>query len=320
MAEANKDSIAFSSDKYDAIVPDGWDESQDFFDFAKGVSAEPEQPVAESSEPQEDPVEEPAAVVPAEPAPADDDALAEALANELAGEAGGVEPAKLKFKAKFNHEEHDIELDEADLPDIYEKAHAFDQLADQRKADRDLAKKLNVLARQNGYDSTDDFVQKVGDAFRKNAIDDLVRSGNTKEMAELILDNRYAKAIGAAPAEEESSAPAAAQSSAPAATQPGRNWKAEIDELKGMRKDILSKGIPEEVLADARAGKRLGYAYLEWEAKQQAVANSKTKQDNAVLRQNAANAARAPVTGVSGGGATDSEPDDPFLVGFNSGY
>ena len=42
------------------------------------------------------------------------------------------------------------------------------------------------------------------------------------------------------------------------------------------------------------------------------------KAENALLRQNAENAAHAPVFGVSGGGAPLNEADDPFLTAFKA--
>ena len=39
-----------------------------------------------------------------------------------------------------------------------------------------------------------------------------------------------------------------------------------------------------------------------------------------ILRQNEEAAAKAPVTAVTVGGGTDTEPEDLFLRGFNEGF
>ena len=67
-------------------------------------------------------------------------------------------------------------------------------------------------------------------------------------------------------------------------------------------------------------GVRLAMAYLNYEARQMKAENERLKSVNKIHEQNAASAARAPVTGTNGGGATDTAPEDPFLIGFNSGY
>ena len=65
---------------------------------------------------------------------------------------------------------------------------------------------------------------------------------------------------------------------------------------------------------------RLATAYLNYEFQQMKAENERLKNTNKIHEQNAASAARAPVTGTSGGGETDTTPSDPFLLGFNSGY
>jgi hypothetical protein len=67
-------------------------------------------------------------------------------------------------------------------------------------------------------------------------------------------------------------------------------------------------------------GKHLVSAYLEYEAKQKTAEIEQLRKENAVYKQNAEAAARSPVTGTAGGGATDTKPSDPFLEGFNSGW
>ena len=101
---------------------------------------------------------------------------------------------------------------------------------------------------------------------------------------------------------------------------------AEVKELMRARPDLKGIQLPEEVAkACAEEGKPLVLAYAEYETRMARAAADKARKEaekvakeNKVLKHNAAAAARAPVSGVSGGGATDTKPKDDFLRGFDS--
>lgn len=80
--------------------------------------------------------------------------------------------------------------------------------------------------------------------------------------------------------------------------------------------ELRGKQAPPEVIRAAMEGKDLTAAYA-----RHALAHSRTEQlrlerELAAERNNAASAARAPVKGVSGGGAVNERGRDPFLTGF----
>jgi hypothetical protein len=75
------------------------------------------------------------------------------------------------------------------------------------------------------------------------------------------------------------------------------------------------------VLVSAQAGKNLLLAYTEYENRQKEAEAKKVQQENNILKQNAANAAKAPVKSVtSGGAAGNKDGEDDFMKGFNSEY
>ena len=85
------------------------------------------------------------------------------------------------------------------------------------------------------------------------------------------------------------------------------------------RPQLRGQALPDAVSRAAVEGdKRLLLAYLDYEAQQAQAENERLRKENEIYKQNAATAARSPVRGVSGGGATDLKPSDPFLDGFNS--
>ena len=102
---------------------------------------------------------------------------------------------------------------------------------------------------------------------------------------------------------------------------PERDFVKEAGDLIAVRPELRGKNLPEEVTNDAITnGKSLLRAYLEYEAKQRTAENDTLRKENKILKQNAEAASRAPVTGTSGGGATNTKADDPFLKGFNEDY
>ena len=64
-------------------------------------------------------------------------------------------------------------------------------------------------------------------------------------------------------------------------------------------------------------GTNLLTAYLAYREKQTSKAAASLKKENEVLKQNAASAAKAPVKGVTGGGATNTKPQHKLLDGFD---
>ena len=113
-----------------------------------------------------------------------------------------------------------------------------------------------------------------------------------------------------------------AESSEPVAqaeTAAQRDYQAEVEELLQARPQLRGQALPDAVSRAAVEGdKRLLLAYLDYEAQQVQAENERLRKENEIYKQNAATAARSPVRGVSGGGATDLKPSDPFLDGFNS--
>ena len=83
--------------------------------------------------------------------------------------------------------------------------------------------------------------------------------------------------------------------------------------------ELYGKQIPQEVfVASALGGKSLLTAYTEYEAAKSRSEAEKLRTENNIHKQNAANAAKAPIKGVSiGGAAKDKSGEDDFLRGFN---
>jgi len=96
-----------------------------------------------------------------------------------------------------------------------------------------------------------------------------------------------------------------------------RDFQAEVAELYAQRPELKDSLLPDEVAQDCVRGKPLKDAYADYEGRRNA---RQLRQENRILRQNAAAAAMAPVRGVTGGGSPAGEPEDPFLKGFDTAW
>lgn len=297
------------------ILPEGWTEDQDIF-------AAEEPSILDSfadDAPKTTPAETKAAPATEQPGVEAEDAAAgeTAPATEPETQETPVNN-KLRFKAKVDRNDVDVELDEADLPDIYERAYATDRYKERLGKVNHTVDYAGQLASLMGYDSADEMLQAAAENHRNNMLQQLLDAGTPQVIAEDYV-NRQMAAITAQPGGQQVDAPAPDPRPAPVAPT-DRDFQAEAGELIRIRPNLHGKQLPDEVVQAAAAGKPLVAAYLDYEAKQNTAELEKLRKENQIYKQNAEAAARAPVAGTSGGGETDTKPSDPFLEGFNSGW
>lgn len=207
--------------------------------------------------------------------------------------AHGKSSAKLKFSATVDHQKRDVELDEEQLPEMYQKAQVVDRVQAKLARISPVYEQAERISRLLGYETAGDM---LADA-----------------------ENRVPLSPDA----------------------PARDFEAEVETLVKAKPRLLGAPLPEEVVNDCvKNGKPLIRAYLDYEQGRREASDTMHRtaldavrseneslranarafaRENRALRQNAEAAGRAPVRGVSGGGATDTRPgDDPFLKGFDS--
>lgn len=299
----------------DAILPDGWAEGDDFFaedDWSGDTEADEsqEEPAQESEERDGDGSSATAPTTEQDGEPGDEgEADSEAPTTEPGAEAA---PNKLKFRARVDREDLDVEVDESELPTLYQKARVTDRVQAKLAKVTPLMQKAEQLSRSLGYESLDEMLNSAEENYRSSEVKRLVDEGVHEEVARDMVARRMAEAPQAESTPEEDSAPAGAAA-------PERDFQAEATALLSARPDLRGKTLPQEVVSDCVLnGKNLLLAYAEYEAKQEKAAAVKLRKENDILRQNAASAAKAPVRGISGGGATDTKAKDPFEEGFDS--
>lgn len=240
-----------------------------------------------------------------------DDSAEETEDATTTGEDGGSRT--LKFKATIDHTTSDIELDEADLPAIYQKAAVTDRIQAKYNKIATVYAQAENAAKVLGYDSVEEMLTAATDNYRDSEVDKLVNEGTPRTIAE----DYVARKLGT-PATPEDVTPV---------QEEGRDFRSEAVLLLQLYPELRGKTIPDEVLRESiEKNEALAVTYKRYADKQQKAANDasnaekkKLKKDNKILKQNAEAASRAPVRGVARGGAvSEPEDDDPFLAGFNS--
>lgn len=280
----------------DPILPDGWEEGMDL--FASG-SDKTEEPIVDGRE--EDLlaqlVNETGKTEPEAPTTSEDGEVEEPDAEEgtpesTDGPSADPVPTSRILKLKVNHEEREVDvtkMSDEDLIALFQKGYAFDDVKDRE------SKKLFRTVYQEQIDA-----------------------GMTEAAAKLIAKEAAGKAY-ALTDEEEAPAPAAPAAPAKEPESPGRNFRQEVEQLKALYPEF--KEVPDEVAKAVSKGAPLLVAYLAYREKQSAKTAASLKQENKVLKQNAASAAKAPVRGVTGSGDTATKPKkDVFESGFEAGF
>lgn len=273
-----------------AFLPDGWQEGDDFFadpSTWSGSSQKTGQSIEtqteeESTEDGMETEEVPTTDQPEETA----DQSAEQEAEEQSGQT--EEPAKRSriLKLKVNHEDQEVDIEsmtDDELIAALQKSRAFDAMKDEQAKAR-----------------------------YREVYHEQVSEGMTPAAARLVAANEVG---GKNYPLEDTADPEKPSTPAPTEQPKTRDFVQEVQQLKALYPDF--KEMPDEVAKAVSNGANLLTAYLAYREKQTSKAAASLKKENEVLKQNAASAAKAPVKGVTGGGATNTKPQHKLLDGFD---
>lgn len=227
------------------------------------------------------------------------------------------QPAPTTVKIKYNHEDRELTLDEAAI--LAQKGLNYDKIEQRMRALEAYEARSARLAQSLGYQSSDEMIAAAEQNHINRQIRELVDAGNTEAMARFLVEQKMAKANQsfAAQAPTPQVLPTPAASSATSGLTPER--QAELAEFVNRFPGVTK--LPDEVIADNRRGVRLSDAYERYQSKLANSEQTKLRQELAVLKQNQAAAAKAPVSGTVGKAApAKEEPEEPFMKGFNTAY
>lgn len=204
-------------------------------------------------------------------------------------------PTPKTYRLRVNHEEKDVTLSDDEIIARLQKSYAWDAMQEQKSK----AKYKEVYQEQIDAGLTPAAAKLVA----QNECGG--KSYEIGEDGEIVDDTQSSAKTSEAPASVET---------APADRT--RDLAAQIDQVKAIFGDFTE--MPEEVTRAVAHGADLLTAYSAYRVREGQKAAASLKKENEVLKQNAASAAKAPVRGVTGGGATKQKKESDFLKGFNS--
>lgn len=204
-----------------------------------------------------------------------------------------------KLTLKVNHQERVVDISDMsddELRGLLQRGYAFDALKDAE----DRRTFLKVYREQMDAGMTETVARLVA----RDAA-----GGKDYE----VKDGEIVEPPAQAPR------PAAPTSAAPTQppVRPKRDLRAEVAQLRILYPDV--KQMPDEVARAVSKGVPLLSAYQAWRERESSKAAAAMKKENKTLRQNAANAARAPVRGVTGGDTSSARGQSIFEEAFDAG-
>ena len=296
----DEQNMAAIPEEEDVMMPDGYGTGDDFFaDEWTGQDADAQPEPEQEAEPEK----------PKEDAPTTEQPEEDHEAQEPEAETPENAPRRLRFKARVDREDMDVDIGEDEVPALYQLAKAGERWKAKNDTMRQQVEHYEQIAKGMGYATVDEMIQKTAEGYKAAKVQELMEQGTPQTIAEDYVDRMMQREAAKAPDPEPEE---------PTLEAHERNIQAEAQELIVARPDLKTRQLPMEVVEAWRNGENLLNAYNRYEARQKEAENQKLKKENNILKQNAAAAAKAPVKGVTGGAPTDTEPEDPFLKGFDS--
>ena len=302
----------------DAILPDGWDGTTDFFEWASD-DMKADEPVVEAEPAVEESGTDESEEVPTTDTDAEEnvESVADGEPEPTTSQETDAQPAKIKFDANINHKVKSVEIDQSELPDLYQKAYAADKFRKKLNDKTAELEEAEVVAKILGYDSVKAMLAAAKQSYEDTEIERLT---NEKVHPTIAKDtvSRKIKEIEESVVKGRKATPEQTEETEEAPSKAGqRDFQPEVADLLETYPELRGKTLPKEVVDATLKGQTLIVAYTKYIQQKTKADNDRLQKENKTLKQNAEAAKRAPVRGVAKGGATGEQADDPFLKGFN---
>lgn len=294
------DTASFGGD-VPPILPDGWENGKDLLaeeddDLAKLLADGQEADPAENPENNDVPAATPALTTGGEDGAEVPDAETEPQQTDPDGGKPVEPPASRKLVLRVNHEDQEVDINamgDDELRALLQKGKAFDAMKDAE----------NKRIYQQVYQEQ-------------------VDAGMTEAAARVIAKDAaggraYALTDGEVDPPEAEPSVQTTPADAPKTSQT-RDLRAEVEQLRALYPDV--KEMPDEVAKAISQGVPVITAYLAYRDKQSAQTAANLRKENQILKQNAANSAKAPVRGVTGGDNAPPKKKSLFEEGFDAGF
>lgn len=289
----------------DPILPDGWKEGDDI--FADGEESL-EKLLADEQE--DDSLSElendDASPVSEAPTTGETDAgnVPDAGAQQPDGTPDGEKKpegyASRKLTLRVNHQDEEVDIgamSDDELRSLLQKGRAYDAMKDAE----------NKRTYRSVY-------QEQIDAGMTEAVARMTAKEAAEGKSYALTDEEETAERGTPAA--TSPAPAAPTNADTGAQR--RDLRAEVEQLRALYPEV--KEFPDEVAKAVSTGIPVLTAYLAYREKQSAKTAASLQKENNILKQNAANSAKAPVRGVTGGDSSAPKKKSIFEEGFDAGF
>ena len=303
----------------DAILPDGWDGEQDFFEWASG-DTKADEPVVEEAPAVEESGTEESEEVPTTDVETEDngESVADEAAEPTTSQETEAQPAKIKFDANINHKVKSVEIDQSELPDLYQKAYAADKFRKKLNDKTAELEEAEVVAKILGYDSVKAMLAAAKQSYEDTEVERLTNEKVHPTIAKDTVSRRM-REIEDSVVKGRKTSTDQEEADEKQPTKAGqRDFQPEVADLLETYPELRGKTLPKEVVDATLKGQTLIVAYTKYLQQKTKADNDRLQKENKTLKQNAEAAKRAPVRGVAKGGATGEQADDPFLKGFNA--
>ena len=317
--ENENEQVQTMSTQDDAILPDGWDGTTDFFEWAS-EDTKADEPVVEAELAVEESGTDESEEVPTTDTDAEEnvESVADEETESTTSQETEEQPAKIKFEANINHKVKSVEIDQSELPDLYQKAYAADKFRKKLNDKTAELEEAEVVAKILGYDSVKAMLAAAKQSYEDTEIERLT---NEKVHPTIAKDtvSRKIKEIEESVVKGRKTTPEQTEETEEVPSKAGqRDFQPEVADLLETYPELRGKTLPKEVVDAALKGQTLIVAYTKYIQQKTKADNDRLQKENKTLKQNAEAAKRAPVRGVAKGGATGEQADDPFLKGFNN--
>lgn len=278
------DNEIFYGENEETILPEGWSEGVDIFSLEADEDSTEGNPTTDNPEESEGETSTEGAEGTTEP---------EDKPNEPE-DAPPDEPVKSKLKVKHNHQE--LEIDEDEAVPLVQKGLDYDRVKKQVETAKPVLERAERMAKNLGYESTQAMLDATEEASFKERVDALVEDGVHPAIAE---DHVRA---------EEQRKKEDFERAQRGETQAKMDKEAEL--FVQLYPGVTE--IPSEVWEMTREGLPLTTAYERFKS-------SEMQKEFEILKQNQSSAERAPVRSATKHGSSEEERTvDPFVQGFDS--
>ncbi|ULL14353.1 hypothetical protein DVH26_07760 [Paenibacillus sp. H1-7] len=208
-----------------------------------------------------------------------------------------------KVKIKFNHEEREIDLEEAAA--LAQKGMNYDKAVERARAEAAQQARDAVIA-DMGMTWNDKPITTESEYKQALAEQDLINKYKDRDLPPEVIQ----ELVESRRDREERQREKAAKEVESKQQDDFDDFFRYFESVNERKFDSEKDKLPQEVVDAVNNGQSLKYAYMEHH-------NKELRNRLKIASQNQANVRRAPVGSITAGGGTITESEDPFLLGFN---